>query len=135
MRRTRMTASRRRIVACAALLSAVCVPMFTYAQAGATVEISVECDCLAEHTWEAVKRVVTERYPVAILDKTEGRVETEWYSHGGGGVYEYRFVIDVTDDLIVITAEGRYAADHRRTPAHDDAGLQELALAIDAYVN
>ena len=135
MTRNRIIVPWRRIVACATLLSAVLVPIFAYAQAGATVEIPVECDCLAEHTWEAVKRVVTERYPVAILDKTEGRVETEWYSHGGGGVYEYRFVIDVTDDLIVITAEGRYAADHRRTPTHDAAGLQELALAIDAHVN
>lgn len=135
MRRTRMTASRRRMIGWVALVSAMFVAIFAYAQAGATVEIPVECDCLAEHTWEAVKRVVTEQYPVAILDKTEGRVETEWYSHGGGGVYEYRFVIDVTDDLIVVTAEGRYTVDHRRTPAHDTAGLQELALAIDAYVN
>jgi hypothetical protein len=106
-----------------------------HAQAGATEEIPVECDCLAEHTWEAVKQVVSERYPVAILDKTEGRIETEWYSHGGGGVYEFRFVIDVTEDLIVITAEGRYASNTRRAPASDTAGLSELVLAIDGRVN
>jgi len=135
MRRTRKTASRRRIIARVALVSAMLAPIFAYAQAGAVVEIPVECDCLAEHTWEAVKRVVGERYPVAILDKTEGRVETEWYSHGGGGVYEYRFVIDVTDDLIVVSAEGRYAVDKRRAPSHDAAGLQELALDIDGHVN
>ena len=135
MTRYGMTVPWRRIILQAVLISTVLVPIFAHAQAGATVEIPVECDCLAEDTWEAVKRVVSERYPVAILDKSEGRVETEWYSHGGGGVYEYRFVIDVTEDLIVITAEGRYAADGRRTPAHDDAGLSELVLAIDEWVN
>jgi len=135
MTRLRMTVSWRRIIAPAVILSVMIVSIFSYAQAKATVEIPVECDCLAEHTWEAVKRVVGERYPVAILDKTEGRVETEWYSHGGGGVYEYRFVIDVTDDLIVVSAEGRYAVDKRRAPSHDAAGLQELALDIDGHVN
>lgn len=135
MTRFGMTSPWRYIIARVALVTSILVPIFVYAQAGATVEIPVECDCLAEHTWEAVKRAVSERYPVAILDKSNGRIETEWYSHGGGGVYEYRFVVDVTDDLIVITAEGRYTADSRRTPAHDTTGLSELALAIDERVN
>ncbi|MBN1883463.1 MAG: hypothetical protein JW885_14950 [Deltaproteobacteria bacterium] len=135
MIRSRSTASWRRIIVSLMWVSMICTPIIASAQALNTKEIPVECDCLAEDTWEAVKWVVSERYPVAILDKTEGRIETEWYSHGGGGVYEYRFVIDVTDDLIVITAEGRYAEDKRRTPACDTAGLRELALAVDGRVN
>jgi len=123
------------IAVCASLMILFSLPAFVLAQAGATKEIEVECDCLAEHTWEAVKRVVSERYPVAILDKSEGLVETEWYSHGGGGVYEFRFVIEVTDELIVITSQGRYITDERPTPARDTTGLSELARAIDERVN
>jgi len=134
MTRRPTTASLRCIITGVMLaVSVVCAATAAFAQA--TEVIPVECDCMAEDTWEAVKRVVSERYPVAIIDKTEGRVETEWYSHGGGGVYEYRFVIDVTDDSITVTAEGRYAVNERPTPVHDTAGLQELTLAIDAYVN